>query len=284
MTKNNSQDLDRLLRLAESEDLEKIKSLIDQGWNLREIDEENQILCSAIRKNRKNVVEFLLAGQIDINKPNKYGQTPLMFACWIYGNKEIIKMLLEKNSDVNKSDENGWTPLLIAAKKSNTADVAELLIANKADVNHAKNDGVTALMLAAKNYNLKLIDCLIKNGADTAKVNKYGYNALMIARSCFKYLARLYRDGYPKINNEKVIKLLRRNSPPTLGFHANNITLFCGVSRTIVMSNLIISLIVFIISGDFSSLSLTFCSLHIISYIIFTKKRQELMKIMNDSL
>ena len=53
---------------------------------------------------------------IDVNKSDKNGVTPLYIAS-ANGRKDIVELLLNmKNIDVNKSEKNGGTPLLIASE------------------------------------------------------------------------------------------------------------------------------------------------------------------------
>src|ERR1700692_303436 len=64
---------------------------------------------------------------------DKYGSTPLPLAV-LAGRKEIVEFLLANNSQVNAKDYAGRTPLHSAAVKG-YKEIAELLVANHADLN-----------------------------------------------------------------------------------------------------------------------------------------------------
>ena len=49
---------------------------------------------------RKEVAEILISRGADVNAQDKYGMTPLTYAC-LYGDKETAKVLLEHGADPN---------------------------------------------------------------------------------------------------------------------------------------------------------------------------------------
>ena len=89
-----------------------------------------------------------------------------------------MQLLIDSGADVNKADKWGNTPLIKAAKWSRT-DCMELLLKAEADVNFADEFGDTALMAAAKNNALKSLYLLIKAGADVNAVDNFGINVLI---------------------------------------------------------------------------------------------------------
>ena len=94
------------------------------------------------------------------------------------GHKEVAEYLLANNADVNAENEEGWTPLHMAAENNHDL-IAELLLANKANVNARSNDGSTPLLLAAFKGGTDLGELLLDHGANVNdKDNKYGYTAL----------------------------------------------------------------------------------------------------------
>ena len=93
-----------------------------------EIDKKNTnqwtALHIAIRNSEKfsnkkglEIIQILLENGADVNLPDNFGWTPLMFAVE-YSNLEIVRLLLNKNADVNSINKDGLTVLMIAAQKS----------------------------------------------------------------------------------------------------------------------------------------------------------------------
>lgn len=73
------------------------------------------------------------------SKDEKYGQTPLHIAAF-NDHRDVAEFLVANNADVNAKAKNGSTPLHLAAAKGNK-DMVELLLADKADVNAVDNEG-----------------------------------------------------------------------------------------------------------------------------------------------
>ena len=71
-------------------------------------------------------------------------------------------------------------PLVDAAKAGNSA-AATALLAKKVDVNAAEADGTTALHWAVRNDDAKLVDQLIRAGANAKAQNRYGVTPIALA-------------------------------------------------------------------------------------------------------
>jgi uncharacterized protein len=103
-----------------------------------------------------------------------------------------MKALIEINSDtINKKNANGFTPLLLACYRGNF-DVAEFLIPLVKNLNNKSDEG-SALTAAVFNEYEKLVNLLLKNGADPNITNIDGVTALMMAAQS---------------NNPKIVSLL----------------------------------------------------------------------------
>jgi hypothetical protein len=106
-------------------------------------------LSSAARYGEAEVVrELLKAANVDVNKANDDGDTPLIYAAR-NGHAEVVRELLKAaNVDVNKANNDGDTPLIYAARNGHAEVVRELLKAANVDVKKANNDGDTPLTCA----------------------------------------------------------------------------------------------------------------------------------------
>ena len=74
-------------------------------------------LFTAIEINDEETVRHLIAGGIDINGKDRYGNTPLIHAA-AYGNDRIVMLLLEAGADVHARNGEGQTVLIAAADYS----------------------------------------------------------------------------------------------------------------------------------------------------------------------
>ena len=84
----------------------------------------------------------------DLNLQNKYGWTPLHIAIR-RDRREMVAYLLEKGADINKTDGVGWTPLMEAVM-DDKPELCAFLLEKGADVTIANERGGTAGMIAQK--------------------------------------------------------------------------------------------------------------------------------------
>jgi len=84
----------------------------------------------------------------DLNMQNKYGWTPLHVAIR-RDRRDMVEYLIDKGADIDKVDGVGWTPLMEAVMDDMTELVA-YLIEKGADKNIANQRGATAGMLVQK--------------------------------------------------------------------------------------------------------------------------------------
>ena len=91
-------------------------------------------------------------------------ETPLTYAIW-YGYSELVTFLLENNADINAPNRFGRTALMYACRLTGT-NLPKLLIDRGANVNAKDCLGNPALLRAAENNNTRLVELLVAVGAD----------------------------------------------------------------------------------------------------------------------
>jgi ankyrin repeat protein len=133
----------RLIAVARAGDVEGIKALISQGF--------------------------------DIDCELKYGATALMLAA-AKGHEEAVRLLVAAGAKVNRRNRFGATPLLEASEKGHTA-VVKLLVELGAEINMPHNNGNTAILAATVRRDRKTIKMLLELGADPEIKNFDGWSA-----------------------------------------------------------------------------------------------------------
>jgi ankyrin repeat protein len=210
-----------------------IKKLINRGANVDKEDLSGRTpLQSAILNKKNHNVKFLLENGANINKCGSIEcnkNTPLFIACQ-NGFDEIVELLLKNNADIYKTYEKYYCyPICIASiknyykvfetllrcgvdvKKINNVDncdplynasmygyykLVELLI-KYCDPNAIQGSGLTALHIAIQYRHCKIIELLLKNGADPNKLSKFGMSPLeMTERNNIKVLLMKYGATY----------------------------------------------------------------------------------------
>jgi ankyrin repeat protein len=139
--------------------------LIDKGANTNAENSEGQTpLDIAISKNRKEIIELLIAKGADIS----------LHTASRVGALAKVTSLIEKEADINTKDTSGRTALHYAVENGHQ-DVVELLIASGADVNVKDKDGNAPGHVALSKNNEAVLDLLIAKGANIASVHLSAY-------------------------------------------------------------------------------------------------------------
>lgn len=88
---------------------------------------------------------------------------------------EVGRKILSLNVDVNKQNNKGYTPLLLAIVSRHQEMIQELIKNPETDLNLLTTDGVGALrfaLLAARSNDFSIVKTLIDNGAETNEVQQ----------------------------------------------------------------------------------------------------------------
>ena len=167
MLKHGIEIPDGALHLAiKLKDLEIIKVLVSNGADLEFRDgNEETALKSAVRTDRINILEYLIAQGADVNASGKSDTSPITTAAY-EGNKEVIQLLVKNGADIHhKSEDNHWT-LLHYAAKYNHAHLIDFLIESGIDVDSRSRNGWSALATASDNGDIETVEKLLNHKAD----------------------------------------------------------------------------------------------------------------------
>lgn len=111
-----------------------------------------------------------------LQEKDRYGQTPLDLAVWL-GQTEEAKLLLRYTEDINVTDILGQTPLHGAC--THNTKLVELLLKNGADPNIRDREGRTAFYLAVRAGTIPTAKLLLEYGADVNIQDRHGDAAPM---------------------------------------------------------------------------------------------------------
>jgi len=215
-----------LVRAAREARLSVVTKMVRAGAALNvtaELDGENiSPLMAACRSANLKVIEFLLQNGARVDFRNPTGETALIIAS-AKGDLETVLLLRKYGADTRLKDNTGRDAAIRAAEKGNF-EIAELLatpdesqesfnaamligaaaegeiailqrmIAKKANVNARAIGGETALEAAAVNCRSKIVDTLLRAGADV----NIGYNSPLhyaTENGCIETMEILLRGG-----------------------------------------------------------------------------------------
>ena len=169
----------------EDSDKKNSNNTANASGNSSDLSKSRQFLFNAIGSNDTILVKTSLGGLSDLNFIFTNGESPLTEA--IKSSKsEIILEMLSKNADINKENKYFETPinLIILSErlhKTEKRDITKQLIAKKLNVNKKGINGITAIETAIRAREEAIAMLLIKNGANLTEAFT-GTNLLELAK------------------------------------------------------------------------------------------------------
>ncbi len=154
-------------------------------------------LHRAAQEGMTGLMEILLSKNADCDSVSKNGSTPLFFAV-ARGSLQAVKLLIKAGANINARDSSNTTPFMNAVF-ANKSEIADFFMTNyPATLSSLNTNEKNRLLLAAaENANIKIIEKLIKNGADINAYGAYGNTALHLSviRSNLEIIDFLIKAG-----------------------------------------------------------------------------------------
>ena len=161
------------------DDIEKVKSLVEADTTQLEITQEHNMtpLMFAASNGKYELTKLLIKMGADVHYLRPLGFSTI-FMPSMFGHFEIVKLLVENGVDVNIKDRWDKTALYVAINFG-TKEIAEYLVDQGAEIpvvdfllHHALAKGMT-----------KIVEFMVKNGANTSSFNDNGGTLLHSAAS-----------------------------------------------------------------------------------------------------
>ncbi len=181
-----SKTLRKFFDAAKQGNLRVVEKLLQKGVDIESHDEGRgyTALMHAANAGKIEVVQFLLDKGADVNgKGTDLGRSALMLAAW-EGHTEVAQLLINKGAKVNKQRSDKVHALYVAAQNDHL-DTVDLLLkyCTEIDMGGLK-DNATALMIACQRGNTKIVEFLVKRGANVnaqTVLDGHGYSPLVLA-------------------------------------------------------------------------------------------------------
>jgi uncharacterized protein len=169
-----------LINSAKSANIEKMKQLLSKGANVNARDKWGKTpLYWACYLGHEEAATLLLNEKADANIRDKTRSTALIEAAR-EGRIRMVRLLLDKR-EVFRADYRGSLTDVFAAAKGKGAELVKPLRAKKIEIDAADYRGKTALMWAAARGHAKVVALLVCKGADLRIRNSSGMTALDMA-------------------------------------------------------------------------------------------------------
>lgn len=208
--------------ISKAEDIETVELLLPHHRTLKiKPDLLNQIMFLAIDAGNRDLLVRLLKKGANPNSLNELGANPIQAAAFSDQKPEIFSDLIKAGTKANVFDKNGMTAMHWAAAECTSPLVIEMLARAGELVDAKETDAdMTPLMIACfKNPNEKVIESLIKLGANVNATDAHGRSPLSIAAASFssvEVISTLLKHGanpdFVETDGMSISDLIRENN------------------------------------------------------------------------
>lgn len=170
-----------LIELIAQGEFTKIKKNLDQHLKYQDKNKTNLLMIAAQNGNTQ-VIDYLINQKINLQAKDRYGVSALGYAI---GNEQFqtAKKLIKLGISIDSACREDQKSLLICAIEVNSVEVTQLILDKNPKLLHQKDQvGNTPLHVAADTSTPKIIDLLIKAGADLKAKNKKGETPYDLAK------------------------------------------------------------------------------------------------------
>ncbi|XP_067653306.1 putative ankyrin repeat protein RF_0381 [Haliotis asinina] len=162
---------------------EVVELLVKRGADLSRRTRDGNILHTACDGGQIDVVNYLLSlNSVDINSRGWNQRTPVMVAAY-EGHKDVVELLVKHGADMSLTTRFGSNILYIACEQGYPDIVKYLLSLKCVDINSRGWNQRTPVMVAAFKGRGKVVELLVKHGADLSLISGTGNNILHLACS-----------------------------------------------------------------------------------------------------
>lgn len=176
---------------AERGNLEAVEWMISEGAdiNYARQSDNRTVLHAAISNLQLPIVQKLIDSNVDINKTDNQGASPLYYSLGYVGQQDvnIIRYLIEHNADVIQNMNDGDTPMHMIGYHHNL-QAGKLLLQYGANINVKNHEGKTPLHAAINSQNyiveikLNTVKYFLLNSADPNITDNEGNSAIYYAK------------------------------------------------------------------------------------------------------
>ena len=211
-----------LIQSCKDGNLAKATDAVNSGADVNKKDPDNESpLFIAVKKNRKEIVEYLLSKGAMVDDINgNYGTTALYRSCFD-GTLDITKVLVDAGANINFKRMDGYYSPFFIAVMNNHKHIVEYLISKGVNIDekNGQNDD-SALHKACYIGSLEMTKILVKAGADINILDKIGQKPIDLA----------IQKNHQAI--VKYLESLQPPSPPWTGFTQSDISKFDTIFET----------------------------------------------------